>query len=56
MTQCPHFIKLGITFSWRVAWLAAHRRKIVIAPGFEKRDGTMWWGGDRPLLDQRIKL
>jgi hypothetical protein len=44
MTQCQHFIIANSTFSWWGAWLATHHEKQIVAPGFEIRQGKMWWG------------
>lgn len=55
MTQCKHFIIANSTFSWWGAWLANNPRKTVIAPGFEKRDGKMWWGFDGLIPEAWLK-
>ena len=55
MTQCQHFIIANSTFSWWGAWLAENPGKIVIAPGFEKREGKMWWGFKGLLPEEWIK-
>lgn len=56
MTQCRHFIIANSTFSWWGAWLAEHRAKRVIAPGFVMREGKMSWGFEGLLPDEWIKV
>jgi hypothetical protein len=56
MTQCQHFIIANSTFSWWGAWLAGYPAKQIITPGFEMRQGKMWWGFKGLLPEQWIKL
>ncbi len=56
MCQCQHFIIANSTFSWWGAWLAEYDSKLVIAPGFEKRDGKMSWGFKGLLPETWMKL
>lgn len=56
MTQCQHFIIANSTFSWWGAWLADHAQKQVIAPGFEMREGKMWWGFEGLLPMEWMKI
>lgn len=56
MTLCQHFIIANSTFSWWGAWLSPHPGKRVVAPGFEMRHGSMWWGFRGLLPNEWIKL
>lgn len=56
MTLCQHFVIANSTYSWWGAWLANNPSKQVIAPGFEMRQGKMWWGFDGLLPAEWIKL
>jgi hypothetical protein len=56
MSQCRHFIIANSTFSWWGAWLGQDPKKIVIAPGFEKRDGIMSWGFKGLLPEDWVKM
>lgn len=55
MRQCQHFIIANSTFSWWGAWLAENANKIIIAPGFELREGVAWWGFDGLIPHDWIK-
>ena len=55
MSKCKHFIIANSTFSWWGAWLSSNPCKTIIAPGFEMREGKMWWGFDGLIPEDWIK-
>ncbi|MES9902114.1 MAG: alpha-1,2-fucosyltransferase [Sedimenticola sp.] len=55
MTQCKHFIIANSTFSWWGAWLSDNKDKVVIAPGFEVREGVSYWGFEGLIPENWIK-
>jgi hypothetical protein len=56
MTQCQYFIIANSTFSWWAAWLSQRPQKVVIAPGFEMRHGSSFWGFEGLIPNEWIKL
>jgi hypothetical protein len=56
MTQCQHFIIANSTFSWWGAWLAESESTLIIAPGFEKRNGISFWGFNGLLPERWVKI
>ncbi|MCP5167745.1 MAG: alpha-1,2-fucosyltransferase [Pseudomonadales bacterium] len=56
MSLCSNFIIANSTFSWWGAWLSAAPNKLVIAPGFEKRDGVSAWGFEGLIPDEWITI
>ena len=57
MTQATHFIIANSTFSWWGAWLAEQTAdQIMMAPGFQMREGKMRWGFSGLLPERWIKV
>jgi len=56
MQKFNFFIIANSTFSWWGAWLSKNPNKFIVAPFFEKRYGTMWWGFDGLIPEEWCKL
>lgn len=56
ISRCGSVIIADSIFNCWGGWLAGNPDKCVIAPGFEMREGKMWWGFDGLLPDEWIKM
>ena len=56
MQKFNYFIIANSTFSWWGAWLSQNPNKFIVAPFFEKRIGTMWWGFKGLIPEEWHKL
>lgn len=56
MAQCKNFIIANSTFSWWGAWLGSSVENVIIAPGYELREGVAWWGFNGLIPERWIKI